>query len=541
MAHLPTSPQTAATDQRWFWGLTLVAVVLWLIGLGGMPLRDWDEGTYGLLAREMVRSQDWLHLAIFGQPFWLKPPLAIWAMALGYGVMGGEGLGSPWLEFSLRFPLAIVSALGVPLLYCLSRELFRHQRQAIYPAVVYLTLLPVVRHGRLAMLDGIVNTAMILLFLCILKARKRPPWAIGIGLCLGTIALTKGVLVCAIGAIAGLYILLSQTYCLLRSPYAWVGLALGSALTGWWYWLQYHTYGFDFLTVHFGAQGFDRLATAVEGNEGPAWYYLLEILKYSWPWLVFFPLGLQQAGQQWRSWGLLALLGFWIFLAVVSGMGTKLPWYLFPCYPFLAVIVGGYFAAEPKPGRGYGYFFALLTVATAAGGIYLSVTDPQPPLLITAVVATLTFGTVAWGLLRSQNQAWRGDRLFIPLVVGLYGSLASFFCSQAWVWEVNEQFPVLPVAALVQAQTPPGAVVYTTHPLDRPSLNFYSDRPIQPRPWDTFATAWLTQTLPPEFLDSYWLIATPLLDSLPHPPTPIGQTDAWTLVYIQPSATGLND
>ncbi|MGA1284699.1 MAG: ArnT family glycosyltransferase, partial [Prochlorothrix sp.] len=383
MAPLPNLPQPTATDQRWFWGLTLAAVVLWLIGLGGMPLRDWDEGTYGLLAREMVRSRDWLHLSLFGQPFWLKPPLAIWAMALGYGIGGGDGLGSPWLEFSLRFPLALISALGVPLLYCVGRDLFRHQRQALYPALVYLTLLSVVRHGRLAMLDGIVNTGMILLFLCILKARKRPPWAIGIGLCLGAIALTKGILVLAIGAMAGLYILLAQHWSLLRNPYTWLGLVLGGTLTGAWYWLQYQTYGSDFLIVHFGAQGFDRLATSVEGNDGPVWYYLLEILKYNWPWLVFFPVGLKQAGQQWQSWGLFALLGFWIFLTVVSGMGTKLPWYLFPCYPFLAVIVGGYFATGPRPGRGYGYFFAVLTVATTGGGIYLGATDPQLPLLIT--------------------------------------------------------------------------------------------------------------------------------------------------------------
>ncbi|MGA1476362.1 MAG: ArnT family glycosyltransferase, partial [Prochlorothrix sp.] len=393
----------------------------------------------------------------------------------------------------------------VPLLYCVGRQLFRHPHQAVYPAVVYLTLLPVVRHGRLAMLDGIVNTWMILLFLCLLKARKQPPWAVGIGLCLAAIALTKGILVLAIGAIAGLYVLLSHHWSLFRNPYAWLGLLLGTVLTGAWYGVQSQTYGPDFLAVHFGVQGFDRLGRAVEGNDGPVWYYLLEILKYGWPWLVFFPVGLKQAGQQWRTWGLFALLGFGVFLTVVSGMGTKLPWYLFPCYPFLAVIVGGYFATGQRPGQGYGYFFAFLTVATIAGGIYLGVTDPQLPLLITAALATLTFSTVARVLLHPQHEEWQGDRLFIPLAVGLYLSLASFFCSQAWVWEVNEQFPVQSIGTMLQAQTPPDAVIYMSHPDSRRSLEFYSDRPLIPTD---------LPTLQAQHLHHYLLVDTPTRDAI---------------------------
>ncbi len=519
MPHSPAHPAPLSEhqrDRRWFWGLTLAALALWLIGLGGMPLRDWDEGTYGLLAREMVRSQDWLHLSIFGQPFWLKPPLAIWLMALGYQVGGGDALGSPWLEFSLRAPLAIASALGVPLLYGLGRELFREQRHAIYPAVIYLTLLPVVRHGRLAMLDGIVNTMMILLFLCLLRARKQPVWAVGIGLCLGAIALTKGILVLAIWGIAGLYLLLSQQWPLFRNPYAWLGLGLGIAITGAWYGVQYHTYGADFLTVHFGAQGFDRLGDAVEGNDGPVWYYLLEIAKYGWPWLVFFPSGCKQAGQQWKSWGLLALLGFSLFLAVVSGMGTKLPWYLFPCYPFLAVILGGYFATVQQPRRGYGYFFAFLTVVAIAGGIYLALTDPQIPLLITAVCAAIAFGIVARALLGELGR----DRVFFPLAIGLYGSLASLFCSQSWVWEVNEQFPVRAIGAIIQAQTPPDAVIYLSHPDGRPSLEFYSDRPLIPADLPTLQAQHPT----------HFLLVDPATRDAIGPATELGNADGFHLL-----------
>ncbi|CCQ71026.1 hypothetical protein CWATWH0402_2263 [Crocosphaera watsonii WH 0402] len=39
-------------------------------------------------------------------------------------------------------------------------------------------------------------------------------------------------------------------------------------------------------------QNFDRLSTAVEGNSGSPWYYIVELIKYSLPWLLFLPNGL---------------------------------------------------------------------------------------------------------------------------------------------------------------------------------------------------------------------------------------------------------
>ena len=46
------------------------------------------------------------------------------------------------------------------------------------------------------------------------------------------------------------------------------------------------------------------------------------------------------------------------------------------------------------------------------------------------------------------------------------------------MWELGEDYPVLPVAAMIQRQVPPGQVVFTDYPKHRPSLNFYSDRRI---------------------------------------------------------------
>ncbi len=473
------------TEWRWLGGLTLAALFLWLVGLGNAPLRDWDEGTYAGVARDMVRSQDWLHLTLFGQPFWAKPPLGIWLMAMGYQVLSGfgpEALQSPALEFACRAPLAMLTALGVPLLYLLGRELFRNQREAISAAVVYLTLLPVVRHGRLVMLDGMINTFLILFLFCLVKSKQRPPWALGMGIALAAIALTKGVLVLALGAIALGYILLQRQWQVFKNPYGWGGVVMGGAIVAAWYGAQWQAHGWEFMTFHFGGHSFGRLNTAFEGNEGPIWYYLLELLKYAWPWLVFLPAALANAGQQWRSGGLLPLWGFGFFLSLVSVMGTKLPWYVFPVYPFLALLIGGYGLTDiPRQLR---YFFGFLTVASFGGGAYLLWSDPQIPLLGGAAIALVTFALCTRSLSRPNP-----DRHFlITLSIGLYLGLTSFFLSPAWVWEVNEGFPVREIGAMVQREVPPGAVVYWGYPHSRPSLDFYGDRPFIPADLATLQT-----------------------------------------------------
>jgi hypothetical protein len=47
--------------------------------------------------------------------------------------------------------------------------------------------------------------------------------------------------------------------------------------------------------------------------------------------------------------------------------------------------------------------------------------------------------------------------------------------SNSWIWELNEAFPVQPVAALIRQHIPAGTTIYTSFGYNRPSLDFYSD------------------------------------------------------------------
>ncbi|MBD2196104.1 MULTISPECIES: ArnT family glycosyltransferase [Calothrix] len=456
------------TDKEWLISLLVASLVLWLIFLGNLPLRDWDEGTYAIVAREIYRNGNWLYNTLHGEPFLLKPPLMQWLIALCYHIGGVQ-------EFTTRFPGAVLTALGVPLLYLVGRLVFLQSLPALFAALVYLTMLPVVRHGRLAMLDGMTISFFLLLLFCLLKARHNQKYALGIGFCLGLITLTKGLLVLVLGGIAGLFIIVNRQFSLFKTPYLWLGMLLGNAPAIAWYYLQWQHYGDFFLKVHFQAQALDRLGQAVEGNTGPVWYYLIEIIKYGFPWLLFLPGGLYLSWQKRQTaWGSLILIGTIVYLGIISVMRTKLPWYVMPIYPFLALAIGAKLSniwqqqAKFK-GKFLTVFFAFLSVVGLGGCVYFIIAEPQPTLIVMSIVLAISMGVTAW-LIQQRN------RYFIPVLLsGMYLVLALFVSSKSWVWELNEAFPVKPVGALIRANVPAGTQIYTSFAYSRPSLDFYSD------------------------------------------------------------------
>ncbi|MGB3613328.1 MAG: glycosyltransferase family 39 protein [Elainellaceae cyanobacterium] len=510
-------------------GLTGAALLIFTLNLGTLPLRDWDEGTVAGVARELYRLplSQWLYPILHGEPYFNKPPLIHGLIALSFRTFGVS-------EWAARLPGALLGGLSVPLLYLVGRELWPGRLTALLGSTVYLASLPVVRHGRLAMLDGASVCFFLVMLLSLLRSRRQPYWSLGAGLGLSLMLLTKGALGLLLGGI-GLGFMVWDSPRFLRSIYLWIGLLLGLLPAVGWYLLQGLRYGSGFWMVHLFDQSLNRVWTAVEQNQGPPWFYLLELLKGDWPWLLFVPIGLRAAWRdRWRSWGKLLVLWTLGYLAVISSMGTKLPWYVFPLYPVLSLLagvelrrlwqtIGGYSAKLTPTYRyslGISLGLGLVAMVSWAGCVYFAMAGDSLLLALSLGIIGLTMSAALWRL-------GQRDSLFVPLLIwGMYLSLLPFVASPHWVWELAEDYPVKPVAALIQAYVPPEAKVLTSHPNHRPSLDFYSDRRVVPagnpqlrRQWQRGAyllldeaarqRPWVNQSLVLDQVEGWSLLAPP--------------------------------
>ncbi|MEC4816702.1 MAG: glycosyltransferase family 39 protein [Scytonema sp. PMC 1069.18] len=485
-------------DWVWVLVLLLAAVILFTINLGELPLRDWDEGTVAQVAREIwdapAGSMRWLYPTLEGQPYYNKPPLIHVLIAWAFSIGGVN-------EWTARLPGAMLTAFSVPLLYYIGREIFRQRRAALYSALIYLTMLPVARHGRLAMLDGAAVCFFTLLMLCLLRSRRNLRYCLGVGISFGLICLTKSILGILLGGIA-IAFLLWDTPRLLTSGYMWLGIGIGIAPVGFWYGAQWIHYGSEFTKVGVVNQSISRVWQSVEDHSGPPWYYLLEILKYNWPWLIFLPSSLRYTWENRNlNWAKLVLLWSGVYLVAVSLMGTKLPWYIFPIYPSLALACGAKLSEiENSSLSSYPRYWvgglALLSAIATAGSVYYSlISKPQLglQLIFTALALTMALAAVLAG---------RGDGQFLSVLLwGTYISLLLLMSSQYWVWELGEAYRVKPVAEMILQADPATKKIYTSFLYHRPSLNFYSERTIVPSSIPQLQYYWHTEQQPYLLLD----------------------------------------
>jgi 4-amino-4-deoxy-L-arabinose transferase-like glycosyltransferase len=479
-SHLEKQHRAVEKWIDWLWLIVLLfaAVVLFSINLGGLPLRDWDEGTVAQVAREIWRapagSMRWLYPTLGGEPYYNKPPLMHWLIAWAYS-LGGVN------EWTTRLPGAIITATSVPLLYCIGREIFHQRWAAAYSALIYLTMLPIVRHGRLAMLDGAVVSLLMVMMLCVLRSRRDLRYCLGIGISFGLICLTKGMVGILLGAIAAVF-LFWDTPRLLTSYYLWIGIFIGSLPVVAWNFAQLLHYGYYFAQINSVDQPFNQMGKAANGQSEAPWYYVIELLKWTWPWLVFLP---QTVRLTWEnrslSWAKLIIVWTGVYLLLISLISIKLPWYIIPIYPSLALGFG-FQLAETENLRLFSSYprawvtsFAILAVAASAGSIYFSwgsvgKTDLQ--MIFAAVALTMTLAAIL---------AERGDGQFLKILIwGSYISLLLLMKSNYWVWELGEAYPVKPVATMIARANPAVRQIYTSFPYSRPSLDFYSDRTITP-------------------------------------------------------------
>jgi 4-amino-4-deoxy-L-arabinose transferase-like glycosyltransferase len=315
--------------------LALTAALL-LLRLGTVPLLGPDEPRYARVAVEMHRGETWVTPTLGGEPWLEKPALYYWLAGGAFRVLGET-------ESAARLP-SVVAALLMVGATALFGARFFGRSAGLHAGFALATSVLTFAFGRAATMDmllaSFVTLAVGFLGLAVtgIAGRLAIPAA---WLCMAVATLAKG----PIGLLLPLLVLAGHALAVgslrpLRQAASPVGLALFVLVAAPWYVLVTLAQGRAFIDVFLLNHNLARFTSTVHHHPGPILYYLPVLLVGLFPWsgLVLPALARLRPGRSAAD----AFLLPWLVLPVVffSAAGSKLPGYILPCLPPLAILVG---------------------------------------------------------------------------------------------------------------------------------------------------------------------------------------------------------
>ena len=316
----------------------LFALVLALLAfrLGAVPLIGPDEPRYARVAVEMHRAGEWVRPTLQGRPWIEKPPLYYWLAGAAYSVLGET-------EAAARVPSVVAALLLVGATALVAARLFGSAAGLHAGFIAGTSLLPFA-YGRAAAMDvlvaALVTVAIGLAALRLLGIAGRlaiPAAAAAAGLA----TLAKGPLGLLLPALVlGGYLASRREWWRLRELLSPTAVAAFLVVAAPWYAAILRDQGRHFLDVFILDHNVERFTSTVHHHPGPLWYYLPVLLVGLFPWSGLAVPALLRVGPRTSRADLLLLLWLALPLLFFSLAGSKLPGYILPCVPPLAILMG---------------------------------------------------------------------------------------------------------------------------------------------------------------------------------------------------------
>ncbi len=455
--------------------LAAAAVLLLLLLASRTTLWDRDEPRFARSAVEMLSSGDFLVPTFAGELRAHKPPLLPWLMALSTALLGPT-------ETAFRLWSALAHGASVFLTFAAGRLLAGER--AAFAGAAFLAFAPLaVLEGAAATADAVVLAASTAVLAVFAHAATR-----GVrGRHLALFALASAVGQLAKGPVLLVLPPLGLGGALLLAPSAFrergrlARLLVGGSLLGLvpvlaWGLLADAASGGRLLREALGTHVLGRALAPMEGHGsgvlvGPL-YYASVLLAGLVPFTLFLP----GAAARLRSGGRLApaaralLLGSALApLLLFSVVATKLPHYLLPAFPALALLAGEAAEANERRGLLAGALLVLPLVAAELAGLSLLLAAPPLPGLRGPAAATLLALAAGTGLVLFLFAARRPRAGTAALVVATAAALAAFAG-----WGLPQLEAWKPVPGLVrEARRALGDAPAATLGFEEPSLVHY--------------------------------------------------------------------
>jgi 4-amino-4-deoxy-L-arabinose transferase-like glycosyltransferase len=317
------------------------AALLYSLGNWSLPLIDRDEPRFAEASREMRQSGDFLLPRLNGEYRFDKPPLIYWCQVLAYDILGEN-------DFAARLPSAIFAALTAVTTLIYSSRIFG-PRIGLWSGILFATSLQVFIHSRAAVAD----MPLVFFFLTATWAdweRLRKPdsalWRWTFYLSLGLGFLAKGPVALLPVFFAPIQSFLNHSPYRFRFRSAIQGVLVVLVVIGLWGVPALITTHGEYLKIGIGRHVFLRSLRPMESH-GVAgiWGYILFLPYYLvvtffsfFPWCLFLP-GCTKRLSAHREPDENYLLGpILIVFLVFTLIQTKLPHYVLPAYPMLAML-----------------------------------------------------------------------------------------------------------------------------------------------------------------------------------------------------------
>jgi len=374
---VPSNEGELAPRQAWLHHAVIIAVagVVLFTNLGGPRLWDRDEPRNAGCASEMLERGDWCIPVFNAELRAHKPVLLYWLMMSAYTVFGVN-------EFSARFWSALLAVGTAIATYHIGRKLFNAQ-VGLWAGVILATSLMFDIAGRAATPDSVlIFFSTLALMIYVLNSSKAdgsyfPSWptAALMYAVMGMAVLAKGPVGMVLPtAVIGMFLLIMRLQkrtedgngrswfrralavlrpfaplhflrtCWLMRPLTCLAVVAVVALP-WYVWVGIQTDG-EFLREFFGEHNFGRATSAMENHRGSLLYYPVAILVGFFPWSIFAGAVLigvvsrLRRGDRWSPGYVFACCWIGVYVGLFSLAQTKLPSYVTPCYPALALLTG---------------------------------------------------------------------------------------------------------------------------------------------------------------------------------------------------------
>ena len=401
--------------------LVAFSLLAFLPGFFQIPPVDRDEARFAQATKQMLETKDFVDIRFQTEVRYKKPVGIYWLQAAA--VKASETLGVPHARTSIwvyRLPSLAGAVFAVLLTYWAALA-FVPRRAALLAALMMASSVLLGVEARLAKTDAMLlltSVAAMGAFARIYLARHHEPEA-GIGWTQPAIlwtAIAAGVLLK--GPVILMFVGLAATVlCVVDRSLRWLwslrpvaGLLWLLILVSPWFIAIAAKSGGNFFVQAIGHDMLDKVTSGQEAHGAPPGYYLLLFWVTFWPGAVLAGLA---APIVWRSrhepaarFLLAWLLPSWLVFEAVM---TKLPHYVLPLYPAIAILIAG--IVEPHGqsklrwmARGtVGWF--LFPAAVAIGIVVLFIMFGRELGLIAwpfAAIAVI-FGLFAWWLYETDG------------------------------------------------------------------------------------------------------------------------------------------